>query len=481
MTIPIYSSLLQTNSFLCERKKKYAYLTERHIQAIWFDQKNLLPLYTSEGELIEVISPGIWNTEAGPDFLKAHLRIGHKEYKGDIELHLEEGSWYTHGHHLDERYNQVILHISFQRSVSIEIVKVSGGLVPAVVLEDRLNIPLEEILGSMDLELYPHKHFAEAGQCAHALFLQLAENEVQTFFKSAAYWRLEKKSEYLKSRIENPRLQLIAGIVMALGYKHNAEAFLDLFLYLFSYRDLSEKELLAIAMGCCGFFDGRQSSHWEKSPHYLLLRDLWYQKQASNLHQTQLKLDHIRPLNHPIRRLVYLTKLLVDGRLDVLWNKMLNHWLEESANLSSDKDCRKMHRNLMQLIPAYQDHYWNTHFIFEPEGRHKNLSLLGDNVRSEILVNAFLPLLYVCLREMGERERMEKFKQFYQSLKSLGTSKGRYLRQRFFANHPSANQLNHSQIEQGAYQLHKDFCLQFEASCQGCPFVARYLERKCPS
>lgn len=112
-----YSTLLKENALVCETKKNYAYLTERHLQAIWFEQKNLLPLYNIQGELIQVISSGIWNTEAGPDFLKAHLRIGSKKYKGDIEIHLQSEGWCQHGHHLDARYNQVILHVSFWPTV----------------------------------------------------------------------------------------------------------------------------------------------------------------------------------------------------------------------------------------------------------------------------------------------------------------------------------------------------------------------------
>ena len=54
-------------------------LTERHLQILWLEQKLLKNLITNQGESIEVISPGIWNTGPGPDFLKAHLKIGNCE------------------------------------------------------------------------------------------------------------------------------------------------------------------------------------------------------------------------------------------------------------------------------------------------------------------------------------------------------------------------------------------------------------------
>ena len=95
-----------------ETGNEYHLLTERHIQAVWFEQKYFKNLRTSTNEPIEIISPGIWNAEAGPDFRKAHLKIGGREIQGDIEIHLMDEFWYQHQHHLDDRYNQVVLHVS---------------------------------------------------------------------------------------------------------------------------------------------------------------------------------------------------------------------------------------------------------------------------------------------------------------------------------------------------------------------------------
>lgn len=117
------------------------------------------------------------------------------------------------------------------------------------------------------------------------------------------------------------------------------------------------------------------------------------------INRLNLSLDHIRPLNHPVRRLVYLVKLLGGGRLDGLWDSMLNHWLLQSVNLMTEKGCRLLQKSLMQLIPTYDDLYWNTHYIFEAEEKPTHLSLLGDNVRREILINAFLPMLYAILKK----------------------------------------------------------------------------------
>src|SRR5437868_5565612 len=108
-----YKSLLSTIPIYVEEKANgYHFFTERHLQAVWLEQKYFKNLRAVSGEEIRVISPGIWNAEAGPDFLKAHLRIGNCDYKGDIEIHLAESGWYQHRHHEDPRYNNVVFHLS---------------------------------------------------------------------------------------------------------------------------------------------------------------------------------------------------------------------------------------------------------------------------------------------------------------------------------------------------------------------------------
>ena len=49
-------------------------ITERHVQAIWYDA-SLRPrrLYTRRGSEVTVVTPGVWNLGAGPDFKNAVL------------------------------------------------------------------------------------------------------------------------------------------------------------------------------------------------------------------------------------------------------------------------------------------------------------------------------------------------------------------------------------------------------------------------
>ena len=86
---------------------------ERLVQCIWYDQRlQLDALRTVDGRPVEVVFPGWWNLEAGPDFRNATLKIGDEpERQGDIEIHLRAEDWAHHGHDHDPRYDNVILHV----------------------------------------------------------------------------------------------------------------------------------------------------------------------------------------------------------------------------------------------------------------------------------------------------------------------------------------------------------------------------------
>jgi hypothetical protein len=152
-----YATLLQISSdYAAEDLAKYNWITERHLQVIWLEQKYFANLVTHEGLAVQVISAGIWNSDAGPDFLKAHVIIGNKEYKGDIEIHLDPRSWYTHGHHTDERYSQVILHVSLWTPKRDHTVyNHFNEPISNIYLENSLTLPLNRLVSLIDLDLYP--------------------------------------------------------------------------------------------------------------------------------------------------------------------------------------------------------------------------------------------------------------------------------------------------------------------------------------
>lgn len=480
----LYSRLLDCDSInaaIFEAKASYQFLRERHLQVMWLEQKYFQSLSTIEGLPITIISPGIWNDGAGPDFLRAHIKIGFEEYKGDIEIHLNDEGWFHHKHHLDKNYNQVILHIAYWKpKIKLPLLTSEGRQLTCTYFEDKLTIPEARILKLIDLDLYPYKHFVGSGACAHVLFRNLPSKNILHFFRQAAAWRLGQKYQNLQAKIDRSSDLLKGGMAMVLGYKHNAEAFLQLFFMLQQQPLMDELSLLAYAMGLCGFFNEKFRLQWLQSLKYQSLA--WrYDAMPSLLKEKTitLNLSRTRPANHPVRRLAILVKMMLDPDLihvleglNTLWQK---HW-----PTTARQTWPLLREAFIEALPAYQDPYWESHYIFENEGKQYGIALLGRDLKYEILVNICLPLLFHDINERNNLLEQEAFFNFYATFPASKTGKATYLMHRFFGDTQKKKLFKKAYLQQGAYQLHRDFCTHYEASCVGCPFIERYKAMTSP-
>lgn len=472
-TLPSYSS-----KPIQEQKKTYAFLTERHLQAAWLEQRYFHFLKMEEGKEVKVLSPGIWNLHAGPDFLKAHLIIDGQEIKGDVEIHFNSTDWYHHHHHEDDKYNNVILHVVLWKPRANQtILTKNQKTVNEVFLEDALTVSYEKLVQLIDLDLYPHQNFAGSGKCAKQLFPLLSQEALIDFFRSAAAWRLIKKYEFLSGWVEDPSLFLAAGFAMALGYKNNTETFLYLFLWMYPLKHLGEEGLLAIAMGVTGFFRSVWQKKWEGSEYYRHLYSLYLMHSITRqfLGDFKLNLHQVRPLNYPLRRLVALVKLILDPNLSHYFDLLMDRWNQLWPTLARKKKWNLLKTDWLNLLPSYPDPYWNHHFAFEIESKQEVLPLIGGPLKQEVITNTLFPLLYQKIVKTGNADELKAFFSLYSGLSISTKSKLKYLKHRFFGNASKGNILAKADLEQGAYQLHKDFCLHYEASCEGCPFIGNFM------
>lgn len=465
-----YSSLLGiVPHVVAESPGTYHTITERHIQALWLEQKYFKNLETSSGQAVKVISPGIWNADAGPDFLKAHIEIDGTTIKGDIEIHLTDSSWIQHQHHTDPRYNNVVLHISLwnpARDVTLQTA--SNHHFHKIHLEKHLTVSPNRLQGLIDLDLYPYRKFVGSGKCSKQLFKALPIDKTIDLFTDAANWRLRQKLDYLQQQTSNPRLWCGAGIAMALGYKRNALSFLQMYLWLLDQSIYDDKTLFALCLKACGFFSGAYRERWLLSPYYAELLDLSTTLPATPSYT--LEIHKIRPYNHPVRRLAYLAKMVADISHYTLSERLVSAW-------ESSWQQPNPHKVLLDLIPTYTDDFFDHHYTFSNSTHSEVLSLLGPQLRQTILINVVLPILSSKITRKNNVDEYNALHALYASLPAENSSKTKYLTHRFFGNTPKGEILSRALQEQGAYQIHRDFCTHYEASCDGCPFVQRYQEQ----
>ncbi len=117
-------------------------MPEEFLHYIW-KYKLLNPvLISTTGKEVRIIKPGIHNSDAGPDFIDARIMIGNTLWAGNIEIHLKSSEWIHHGHHCDEKYNNVILHVVFEDNYSVQ--RKNGELIPVLCVKDKFNALLLE-------------------------------------------------------------------------------------------------------------------------------------------------------------------------------------------------------------------------------------------------------------------------------------------------------------------------------------------------
>ena len=106
---------------------------EKLLHYVWMHR--LLPshgLQTTDGRSIEVLDPGQYNNNQGPDFSNARIRLDDMMWAGNVEIHTVSGDWSRHGHDKDAVYNTTILHVV--ESADTEVRTQNGNVVPQLVV-----------------------------------------------------------------------------------------------------------------------------------------------------------------------------------------------------------------------------------------------------------------------------------------------------------------------------------------------------------
>ena len=132
--------------------------SEKQAALIW-QQVVGKELTSPEDELVSVIYPGRTNGDNGPDFRDAVIVNKSRLTKGDVEVHVKSSDWYSHEHHTDAEYNNVILHVVMWHDCNSATLLQSGKPVPVLCLAKALRhqayllpyqLPCSRILDHVD-------------------------------------------------------------------------------------------------------------------------------------------------------------------------------------------------------------------------------------------------------------------------------------------------------------------------------------------
>lgn len=278
---------------------------------------------TTGGQPVEVVFGGNWSHGYGPDFADAMLTFGDDGLRtGDVEIHVDASDWTRHGHHLDPRYNSVILHV-VSRAEGPDARREDGMAVPTVVLD----IP-DAALFAIDQELPDIWSTLGHSVCAE----DLAQREPARL--RAAILRLgDRRFSERVARFEGeltvdplPAV-LMRSLFDAFGYSQNREPMRALFEILVEPGELRPdrggarpagmESLSAVLLGRAGFLPLAPSDAQVAglSPDQVVrIEEAWAAVSAGSgstaIPATAWTLARTRPANHPVLRLLQLSRLL---------------------------------------------------------------------------------------------------------------------------------------------------------------------------
>lgn len=200
-------------------------LDEHLVQVLWNEAHFGRDFHLADGRRLRVLRPGTWNREAGPDFLDAEIEISGGWARGAIEIHVDEGDWRRHGHHLDPAYREVILHVVWRASNTNNCL----GLPPLLELSPLAEVPADQLRQRYLAHEYPRARMLPPERLSE-LFSDIDDAQLGALLDMASLLRLEVKARHLRraAQARGWDQALQENLFDCLGFKANRMPFRQL-------------------------------------------------------------------------------------------------------------------------------------------------------------------------------------------------------------------------------------------------------------
>lgn len=342
-------------------------------------------LTTTQGDTLEIIDPGLENTDAGPDFFNAKIRINGTVWAGSVEIHQKASDWLAHGHSADKAYGNVILHVV--ETDDGTVFRQNGEAIPQLVLP----IP-EQVIDNMEWLLTRDSPVA----CLERLPAIDPVFRLQ-WMDALLAERLERKTDdilhwldlYQKDWNEVFYILLCRNF----GFGVNSDAFerlaRSLPLKCILKQRPSASQVEALFLGQAGLLN---DSNGNRHHYYRLL-----QQEYSFLR----KKYGLKPLEpHIFRNL----RLRPDATPHIKLVELAAIWIRHDTLFSSVLSARTP-RELKDFFRVPASAFWDTHYNFLRPSPHRKKQL-GENALNMLLINTVVPLMFA----YGLYHRMDEHK-----------------------------------------------------------------------
>ena len=451
-------------------------IDEEFVQKLWNTQRFInADLLSIDGKEIRVLKPGVWNHEEGPDFMHAEIELNGKLLVGDVEIHVKASEWYTHKHHLNSRYNRVILHtVYYNDDFNLRTRLQNGKRISTLELIKRIDIPIGDVYDET------HQEELEAGDFCRVTGHRLDLEKLKQAFESLGTERFLEKADavrLLRTRLDFEQI-LYESIMEALGYSQNSKPLRELSqrVPFTEFDHKSVEEIQSILFGVAGLLPSQTENPpatiEKEDPFVVTLEKLWYASKqsvkAKGMDATQWRFGKIRPFNYPTRRIAAMSQLIHRSK-----GSLMMYFLptcERAAKSDKPQFLRNIRNELLNLLMLEPEGYWETHANFWKGGTRK-AKLIGESRALDIMVNKILPVAYVWAVESESKTLQDAILSIYSGYKKL--QENRIMRQVesqvFSQAQPMRLIKPTAQIQQGTILLYKNFCA--DQLCDLCPIL----------
>ncbi len=362
-------------------------------------------LRTTEGEEVEVIDAGLHNSNAGPDFFNAKVRINGQMWVGNVEIHDKASDWFTHGHEKDAQYNNVVLHVVDNADAQ-------------AVTEDGMKPPqLELTVPEYVRENYEELLKTDNYPPCYKIIPSLSRLMKHSWMSALETERLERKTDDIKRRAKLCQDSWEAAYFVTMarnyGFGINAEAMeqwaLSVPLNVVAHHGDNIFQIEAIFMGQAGLLDPMSVPERYRddalADEYLFKLSREYKYLAHKYSLTPIDFHlwrflRLRPQNFPHIRI----------------SQLANLYYHRKANLSCITDCKDI-KAAKEVLMTEVTEYWQTHYAFgrESKANRKHLSEASLNL---LLINTVVPILFAYGRHKQEETLTERAFDFLEQLKA---------------------------------------------------------------
>jgi len=466
---------------------------EEIVRCIWFGS-HFPPegLSLDDGRRVEVLSPGWWNVEGGPDFARAELLVeGSGRVVGDVEVHTLSSGWYAHGHHRQPEYSDVALHVVMWNDRAQPHVEAENGArIPQLTLSRAVGQELEElveIMGPDDEPGEPAWRTVEGRWCSQAARRGEMDFEwLGRLLDAAGDHRVLSRAEATAELFENhSREQLLyERIAEGLGYKNNRMPFMQLagLLPVDALRsmvppeaDRAERLRLtdALFFHAAGLLEPEDDEADPETADYCRrlresLAALGDRPSGPRLSRDHWHLAGVRPANYPARRLAALSVLCAEHAQTGLFRHFLG-LLQGARPRSRGGRDTALRRALMATFTGLRHPYWSFRYRLGGRRLARPRALVGAERAGALVVDVLLPLLLAHARSQEDEALATKLGALWRSMpRRQDNAVTRRMAHVLFDSPERARQVVRStRRQQGMHQLYRDCCRR-ETDCGRC-------------